>query len=160
MASIGRSQTGPAEILFVCSRCDSPRRFHLPSFEHEIPPEAKPAELPVIYGLATEVLIDVVDDDPYIERLLPILDEMLTGGALGLSNACVRVLKYAAARKREDSPCRDETGVTSATNGAVSGTWCLHVTGQYAESQAALPNGAPFSRTPGRLRNDIIGHQW
>jgi PII-like signaling protein len=40
------------------------------------------------------VLIEVVDDDEHIERLLPILDEMLTGGAL-VTMERVRVLKYA-----------------------------------------------------------------
>jgi PII-like signaling protein len=40
------------------------------------------------------VLIEVVDDDPHVERLLPILDEMLTGGAL-VTVERVRVLKYA-----------------------------------------------------------------
>jgi PII-like signaling protein len=46
------------------------------------------------------VLIEVVDDDAHIERLLPILDEMLSGGAL-VTVERVRVLKYAAAPKRD-----------------------------------------------------------
>jgi len=39
------------------------------------------------------VLIEVVDDQAHIDRLLPILDEMLTGGAL-VTIERVRVLKY------------------------------------------------------------------
>ncbi len=45
------------------------------------------------------ILIEVVDDDTHIERLLPILDEMLTGGAL-VTIERVRVLKYGAPPKR------------------------------------------------------------
>lgn len=48
------------------------------------------------------VLIEIVEDQAHVERLLPILDEMLTGGAL-VTVEKVRVLKYAAApasRKR------------------------------------------------------------
>jgi PII-like signaling protein len=41
------------------------------------------------------VLIEIVEDDTHVERLLPILDEMLTGGAL-VTVERVRVLKYAA----------------------------------------------------------------
>ncbi len=44
------------------------------------------------------VLIEVVDDQEHIDRLLPILDEMLTGGAL-VTMEKVRVLKYAAGAK-------------------------------------------------------------
>jgi uncharacterized protein len=44
------------------------------------------------------VLIEVVDDQTHVDRLLPILDEMITGGAL-VTVERVRVLKYAAARK-------------------------------------------------------------
>ena len=40
------------------------------------------------------VLIEVVDDDAHTERLLVILDEMLSGGAL-VTVERVRVLKYA-----------------------------------------------------------------
>lgn len=46
------------------------------------------------------MLIEVVDDDAHIERLLPLLDEMLSGGAL-VTVERVRVLKYAAASKGE-----------------------------------------------------------
>ena len=45
------------------------------------------------------ILIEVVDDDTHIERLLPILDEMLTGGAL-VTIERVRVLKYGPPPKR------------------------------------------------------------
>lgn len=45
------------------------------------------------------VLIEVVEDDAHVEKLLPILDEMITGGAL-VTVERVRVLKYAAAPKR------------------------------------------------------------
>ena len=44
------------------------------------------------------VLIEIVDDDDHIQKLLPILDEMLTGGAL-VTMEKVRVLKYAAGPK-------------------------------------------------------------
>ena len=42
------------------------------------------------------VLIEVVDDDEHIQKLLPILDELLTGGAL-VTMEKVHVLKYAPA---------------------------------------------------------------
>jgi PII-like signaling protein len=45
------------------------------------------------------VLIEVVDDESHVEKLLPILDEMVTGGAL-VTVERVRVLKYAGVRKR------------------------------------------------------------
>lgn len=48
------------------------------------------------------VLIEIVDNDEHVERLLPILDEMLSGGAL-VTVERVRVLKYAAAPKRENT---------------------------------------------------------
>ena len=41
------------------------------------------------------VLIEVVDDEPHVQRLLPILDEMITGGAL-VTVEKVRVVRYAA----------------------------------------------------------------
>lgn len=50
------------------------------------------------------VLIEVIDDQAHVERLLPILDEMVTGGAL-VTVERVRVVKYAAAkRKSSDTP--------------------------------------------------------
>jgi PII-like signaling protein len=45
------------------------------------------------------VLIEVVDDEAHVDRLLPILDEMVTGGAL-VTVERVRVVKYAAGVKR------------------------------------------------------------
>jgi len=45
------------------------------------------------------VVIEVVDDQGHVDRLLPILDEMITGGAL-VTMERVRVLKYAAGQKR------------------------------------------------------------
>lgn len=48
------------------------------------------------------VVIEVVDDQAHIDRLLPILDEMITGGAL-VTVERVRVLRYAAGQKRATS---------------------------------------------------------
>jgi uncharacterized protein len=45
------------------------------------------------------VVIEVVDDQAHVDRLLPILDEMIGGGAL-VTVERVRVLKYAAGPKR------------------------------------------------------------
>jgi PII-like signaling protein len=45
------------------------------------------------------VVIEVVDDQSHVERLLPILDEMVTGGAL-VTVERVRVVKYAPASRR------------------------------------------------------------
>jgi uncharacterized protein len=45
------------------------------------------------------VVIDVVDDQAHIDRLLPILDQLITGGAL-VTIERVRVLKYAAGQKQ------------------------------------------------------------
>src|SRR5262249_14200863 len=44
------------------------------------------------------VLIEVVDDEAHVQRLLPILDEMITGGAL-VTIEKVRVIRYAAAAR-------------------------------------------------------------
>jgi uncharacterized protein len=44
------------------------------------------------------VVVEVVDDEAHVERLLPILDEMVTGGAL-VTLERVRGLKYAAGGK-------------------------------------------------------------
>jgi PII-like signaling protein len=51
------------------------------------------------------VVIEVVDDQARVDRLLPILDEMITGGAL-VTLERVRVIKYAAGKKRE-TPAND-----------------------------------------------------
>lgn len=45
------------------------------------------------------VVIEVVDDQAHVDRLLPILDEMITGGAL-VTMERVRVLRYAAGAAR------------------------------------------------------------
>jgi PII-like signaling protein len=45
------------------------------------------------------VVIEVVDDQEHVDRLLPILDEMITKGAL-VTIEKVRVLKYAAGAPR------------------------------------------------------------
>ncbi len=42
------------------------------------------------------IVVEVVEDEEHIQRLVPILDEMLTGGAL-VTMEKVHVLKYAAA---------------------------------------------------------------
>ena len=41
------------------------------------------------------VVIEVVDDQAHVDRLIPILDQMITGGAL-VTVERVRVLRYAA----------------------------------------------------------------
>ena len=46
------------------------------------------------------VLIEVVEDQSHVDRLLQILDEMITGGAL-VTVERVRVVTYAAGEKRE-----------------------------------------------------------
>ena len=48
------------------------------------------------------VVVEVVDDQTHVDRLLPILDEMITGGAL-VTMERVRVLRYAADAKRRGS---------------------------------------------------------
>lgn len=48
------------------------------------------------------VLIEVIDDEAYVEKLLPILDEMVTGGAL-VTVERVRVVRYAAGKKNDTS---------------------------------------------------------
>jgi PII-like signaling protein len=52
------------------------------------------------------VLIEVIDDEEHVERLLPILDEMVTGGAL-VTVERVRVVKYAAAKRKPPLSSRD-----------------------------------------------------
>jgi PII-like signaling protein len=44
------------------------------------------------------VVIEVVDDQEHIDKLLPILDEMMTGGAL-VTMEKVRVLRYVAGER-------------------------------------------------------------
>jgi PII-like signaling protein len=54
------------------------------------------------------VVIEVVDDQAHVDRLLPILDEMITGGAL-VTMERVRVLKYAAGPKRTKAAAGDSS---------------------------------------------------
>ena len=49
------------------------------------------------------VVIEVVDDQEHVDRLIPILDQMVTGGAL-VTVERVRVLKYAAGNKGPSGP--------------------------------------------------------
>lgn len=42
------------------------------------------------------VIIELIDDAEHVDRLLPLLDEMMAGGMVTLEK--VRVLRYAAAR--------------------------------------------------------------
>jgi hypothetical protein len=48
------------------------------------------------------VLVEVVEDEAHVDRLLPLLDEMVTGGAL-VTVERVRVVRYAAGQKRSTS---------------------------------------------------------
>jgi len=49
------------------------------------------------------VLIEVVEDDEHVQRLLQILDEMITGGAL-VTVERVRVVRYAAGKRAASVP--------------------------------------------------------
>ncbi len=49
------------------------------------------------------VLIEVVDDQEHVDKLLPILDEMITEGGL-VTIEKVRVIKYLAAQRRSAPP--------------------------------------------------------
>jgi PII-like signaling protein len=51
-----------------------------------------------LVGLSTDlpVVLEVIDDQAHVDRLILILDEMITGGAL-VTMQRVRVLRYAAA---------------------------------------------------------------
>jgi PII-like signaling protein len=48
------------------------------------------------------IVVEVVDDQAHIEKLLPILDEMITNGAL-VTMEKVRVVKYAAGQSPKGS---------------------------------------------------------
>jgi uncharacterized protein len=50
-------------------------------------------------GSDLPVLVEIVEDQEHVDRLLPILDEMLTKGAL-VTIEKVRVLRYAAGEPR------------------------------------------------------------
>lgn len=49
------------------------------------------------------VVIEIVDDQEHMDKLLPILDEMVTGGAL-ITIEKVRVIKYAAGARGSVPP--------------------------------------------------------
>lgn len=49
------------------------------------------------------VVIEVVDDQEHTDRLIPILDEMVTGGAL-ITMEKVRVLKYVGKKRASTLP--------------------------------------------------------
>src|SRR5271166_6525653 len=49
------------------------------------------------------IVIEVVDDEAHMDKLIPILDEMVTGGAL-ITMERVRVLKYAAGGRGASLP--------------------------------------------------------
>jgi uncharacterized protein len=49
------------------------------------------------------ILIEVVDDDAHVQKLLDILDEMITGGAL-VTMEKVRVVRYGAGRRPTSIP--------------------------------------------------------
>jgi PII-like signaling protein len=49
------------------------------------------------------IVIEVVDDEAHMERLIPILDEMVTGGAL-ITMERVRVIRYAPAKRGSTVP--------------------------------------------------------
>ncbi len=53
------------------------------------------------------VVIEVVEDQVHTDRLLPMLDEMITGGAL-VTVERVRVLRYAGAEKRKKDERADD----------------------------------------------------
>jgi len=61
--------------------------FGAASVIHTSSIDALSADLPIV--------IEVVDDEAHMNKLVPILDEMITGGAL-ITMERVRVLKYAA----------------------------------------------------------------
>ncbi|MGO8993316.1 MAG: DUF190 domain-containing protein [Polyangiaceae bacterium] len=65
--------------------------FGASSVIHTANVTALSADLPII--------IEVVDDQTHVDALLPILDEMVTGGAL-VTIEKVRVIKYGAAAKK------------------------------------------------------------
>ena len=45
------------------------------------------------------MVVEVVDTDEHVERLLPILDEMIDDGLVTMEK--VRVIRYAPARRKE-----------------------------------------------------------
>jgi uncharacterized protein len=59
------------------------------------------------------VVVEVVDDQEHMDKLVPILDEMVTGGAL-ITMERVRVIKYAAGRKGSTVPPPPPSSVPGA----------------------------------------------
>jgi PII-like signaling protein len=55
------------------------------------------------------VLIEVVDDEEHVKKLLPILDEMIPGAAL-VTMEKVRVLRYAASPRSSPPPSTQSGG--------------------------------------------------
>src|ERR1700734_1555182 len=49
------------------------------------------------------ILIEIVDDEEHMKKLIPILDEMVTGGAL-ITMERVRVLRYASGERASSLP--------------------------------------------------------
>ncbi|HTQ47693.1 MAG TPA: DUF190 domain-containing protein [Polyangiaceae bacterium] len=49
------------------------------------------------------IVIEVVDDQEHMDKLIPILDEMVTGGAL-ITMERVRVIKYASGKRSSTVP--------------------------------------------------------
>ncbi len=49
------------------------------------------------------VVIEVVDDQAHVDKLVAVLDEMVTGGAL-ITMEKVRVLRYAAGKRGSSLP--------------------------------------------------------
>ena len=49
------------------------------------------------------IVIEIVDDEEHMKKLIPILDEMVTGGAL-ITMERVRVLKYASGARASSLP--------------------------------------------------------
>jgi hypothetical protein len=76
------------------------------------------------------VVVEVVDDDEHVARLVPILDEMLTGSAL-VTMETVRVFRYGRVTPRADVRASSKTlrrarslrfarRIAAAMNGAAS----------------------------------------
>lgn len=59
------------------------------------------------------IIIEVVDDEAHMKKLIPILDEMITGGAL-ITMERVRVIRYAAAARGSTVPPPPPSSVPGA----------------------------------------------
>ena len=64
------------------------------------------------------VVIEVIDDQEHVDKLLPILDEMITGGAL-VTMEKVQIVRYAAGAPKPKCQAAqtERTAVDSSTNG-------------------------------------------